>query len=73
MSITQQHALDTYRALHLGQTPPPPPGSHAWRTARELRGHRRFRAVVTGRPARGRVRRALGRLVGTRPRSRSAC
>ncbi|UXX93916.1 hypothetical protein N7U49_21110 [Streptomyces sp. AD2-2] len=71
MSITQQHALDSYRAQRLGETPPPPPGTHDWQTVRELRGCRQFRAVVTGRPARGRVRRALGRLV--RPRPRSAC
>ena len=74
MSITQQHALDTYRARRLGETPPPLPGTHDWRTARELRGYWQFRAVVTGRPAGGRVRRALGRLgrLG-RPRPRSAC
>ncbi|MGR3871687.1 hypothetical protein ACUXZZ_24330 [Streptomyces graminifolii] len=73
MSITQQHALDTYRAQRLGEIPPPPPGTHDWQTARELRGHLKFRAVVTGRPAGGRVRRALGRLGRPRPRSRSAC
>ncbi|WP_328830741.1 hypothetical protein OHT77_25230 [Streptomyces sp. NBC_00252] len=74
MSITQQHALDTYRARRLGETPPPPPGTHDRQTARELRGYWQFRAVVTGRPAGGRVRRALGRLgrLG-RPRPRSAC
>lgn len=46
MSITQQHLLDSYRAQRLGETPPPPPGTHDWRTAREPRGYRRFRAVV---------------------------
>ncbi|MFJ8140765.1 hypothetical protein [Streptomyces sp. NPDC096013] len=71
MSITQQHALDTYRAQHLGEIPPPAPGTYDRQTTRELRGRLEFRAVLTGRPARGRLRRALGRLV--RPRPRSAC
>ena len=72
MSITQQYFLDTYRAQRLGETPPPPPGTHDWRTARELRGYWQFRAVVAERPAQGRLRRALGRLVHPHPR-RSAC
>ena len=71
MSITQQYFLDTYRAQRLGETPPPPPGTHDWRTARELRGYWQFRVVVAERPAHGRLRRALGRLL--HPRARSAC
>jgi hypothetical protein len=72
MSITQQYLLDTYRAQRLGEAPPPPPGTHNWRTARELRGYRQFRAVVAERPAHGRLRRALGRLLHPQAR-RSAC
>ncbi|MCX5236375.1 hypothetical protein OG824_14330 [Streptomyces prunicolor] len=71
MSVTQQYLLDTYRAQRLGEAPPPPPGTHDWQTARELRGYRQFRAVVAERPARGRLRRALGRWL--HPRARSAC
>ncbi|MFJ9379471.1 hypothetical protein [Streptomyces sp. NPDC101455] len=69
MSITQQYFLDTHRAQRLGETPPPPPGTHDWRTAREPCGYWQFRAVVAGRPAQGRLRRALGRWL--RPRARS--
>ncbi|WP_405991710.1 hypothetical protein [Streptomyces sp. NBC_00986] len=71
MSITQQYLLDTYRAQRLGETPQPPPGTHDLRTLRELRGYRQFRAVVAERPAHGRLRRALGRLL--HPQARSAC
>ncbi|MFJ5305736.1 hypothetical protein [Streptomyces sp. NPDC088350] len=70
-SGTQQYYLDTYRARRLGEAPPPPSGAHEWRTAREPRGYRRFRAVGAGRPARGRLRRALGRWL--HPHTRSAC
>ncbi|MFD9459689.1 hypothetical protein [Streptomyces sp. NPDC060027] len=56
MSITQQYLLDTYRASQHGEAAPPAPGSHDWETARELRDYRRFRAVLAGRPARGRIR-----------------
>ncbi|WP_262063098.1 hypothetical protein [Streptomyces sp. STR69] len=61
MSVTQQYFLDTYRARRLGEVLPPPPGAHDWRTARELHGYWRFRAVVAERPARGRLRETLGR------------
>ncbi|WOX11564.1 hypothetical protein [Streptomyces sp. N50] len=71
MSITQQYFLDVHRAQRLGEVPPPPPGTHDWRTVREVRGHRLFRAVVAGRPAHGRLRRALDRR--RRPRARAAC
>lgn len=62
MSITQQYFLDTYRAQRLGETAPPAPGAHDWRTARELLDYRQFRAVVAERPARGRIRQARGRI-----------
>ncbi|GHA32097.1 hypothetical protein GCM10010372_35260 [Streptomyces tauricus] len=55
MSITQQYLLDTYRARQHGDPTPPAPGAHDWQVMRELPDHRRFRAVLTGRPARGRV------------------
>ncbi|WP_328495663.1 hypothetical protein OHS59_25175 [Streptomyces sp. NBC_00414] len=72
MSITQQYLLDTYRAQQHGDPTPPAPGAHDWQVMRELPDHRRFRAALTGRPVRGRVRAALTRLLGrTRPRSPS--
>ncbi|AXL89319.1 hypothetical protein C4J65_14155 [Streptomyces sp. CB09001] len=61
MSITQQYLLDTYRAGRLGEPAPPAPGTHDLRVVREWQDRRRFRAVLAGRPARGRVRRALRR------------
>ncbi|WP_328425078.1 hypothetical protein [Streptomyces sp. NBC_00443] len=69
MSITQQYLLDTYRARRLGEPAPPAPGSHDWQVVREWRDHREFRAVLAGRPAHGRLRRALGRWLQSRPRS----
>jgi hypothetical protein len=67
MSVTQQFLLDTYRARQLGEPAPPAPGAHDWQVVREWRDHRHFRAAVAGRPARGRIRHALGRWL--RPRS----
>ncbi|MCX4558885.1 hypothetical protein OHU07_16810 [Streptomyces phaeochromogenes] len=68
MSITQQYLLDTYRARQHGDPTPPAPGTHDWQAMRELADHRRFRAALTGRPARGRgrgrIRAALARLLG---------
>ncbi|MFF5477412.1 hypothetical protein ACFY5C_08735 [Streptomyces sp. NPDC012935] len=69
MSITQQYLLDTYRARRLGEPAPPAPGAHDWQVVREWRDHRDFRAVLAGRPARGRLRQALGRRLHARPRS----
>lgn len=67
MSLTQQYLLDTYRAQQLGQPAPPAPGTHDWQVVRELRDYRRFRAVLAGRPARGRIRQALGRWLHRQP------
>ncbi|ANS67000.1 hypothetical protein SLINC_4776 [Streptomyces lincolnensis] len=67
MSITQQYLRDTYRARQRGEAGPPAPGAHDWQVVRELRDHRRFRAVIAAHPARGRIRRALGRWL-SRPR-----
>ncbi|CAM5490059.1 hypothetical protein [Streptomyces canus] len=65
MSVTQQHLLDTYRALHLGSPVPPAPGTQDVRVVRELRELRRF---LAGRRPRGRTRQALGRWLNRRPR-----
>jgi hypothetical protein len=69
MSLTQQYLLDTYRAQQRGEPAPPAPGAHDWQVVRELRDRREFRAVLAGRPARGRLRRAIGRWLYPRPRS----
>ncbi|MEU9573248.1 hypothetical protein AB0D62_25930 [Streptomyces massasporeus] len=57
MSVTQQHLLDTYRALALGEPAPPAPGTHDRRVVRE----RRSRAALAGHPARHGLRGALSR------------
>ncbi|MFJ4686141.1 hypothetical protein ACIQNG_33030 [Streptomyces sp. NPDC091377] len=62
MSITQQYLLDTYRAARLGEPAPPAPGTHDLRVLRGLRDRRRFRAVLAGRPAHGRLGPAAARL-----------
>lgn len=69
MSITQHYLLDTYRARQHGEAAPPAPGTHDLQVMREWRDYRRFRAVVAGRPAHGRIRQALGRWLHLRPRS----
>ncbi|CAL9534704.1 hypothetical protein SUDANB176_04123 [Streptomyces sp. enrichment culture] len=71
MSVTQQYLLDVHRALRHGEPVPPAPGAYDRQAVRALRDHRRFRAVLAGRPARGRVRSALGRWL--RGRSRTVC
>ncbi|MFH8978410.1 hypothetical protein [Streptomyces sp. NPDC017890] len=68
MSITEQYLLDAYRARRLGEPAPPAPGTHDWQVVREWRDRRQFRAVLAGRPAHGRVRRALRRWRSARPR-----
>ncbi|MBQ1099105.1 hypothetical protein KBY55_24365 [Streptomyces sp. b94] len=69
MSITQQYLLDAYRARQLGEPAPPAPGTHDRRVVREWRDRRRLRAVLAGRPAHGRVRRALRRWWSLLPRA----
>ncbi|MGK9460292.1 hypothetical protein ACSLFT_09705 [Streptomyces sp. G6] len=69
MSITQQYLLDTYRARQLGEPAPPAPGALDRQVVREWRDHRRFRAVLAGRPAHGRLRRALRRWWSLWPRA----
>ncbi|MFF3741967.1 hypothetical protein [Streptomyces sp. NPDC002566] len=64
MSITEQYALDVHRARQHGEPLPPAPGAHDWQLVRELRDRREFEAVLGGRrPARGRARNVLGRLL----------
>ncbi|MEV8598244.1 hypothetical protein [Streptomyces sp. NPDC052012] len=72
MSLTEQYLLDAHRALHHGEPVPPAPGTHDLRVLRALREHRRFRAVLAGRPARGRIRHALGRWLHPDPRATGA-
>ncbi|WJV47050.1 hypothetical protein [Streptomyces flavofungini] len=63
MSVTQQYLLDSYRAAQLGERTPPAPGVCDWQVVREVRDYGRFHAVVHERPARGRFRAALGRML----------
>ncbi|SES18202.1 hypothetical protein SAMN04487983_103443 [Streptomyces sp. yr375] len=70
MSITQQYALDVYRARKHGEPPVQAPGAHDWQVMRELRDYQRFRAVLAGRPAHGRLRRLLSRRLRLRPSPR---
>ncbi|MFF3767115.1 hypothetical protein ACFYYR_23905 [Streptomyces sp. NPDC001922] len=58
MSITQQYALDLYRAARRGETAPPAPGAAEARALHAFREVRRFRAAVE---------RALGRTDPTGP------
>ncbi|MEV6652637.1 hypothetical protein [Streptomyces sp. NPDC051219] len=67
MDALQQHMIDTYRAAQHGAPTPPLPGTHDWETLRFIRDERAFRAVIAGRPARGRVRAALARAFGPHP------
>lgn len=63
MSVTQQYLLDTYRAAQHGAPTPPAPGRDDWQAVREVRDYGRFRAVVEERPAHGRFRAALARII----------
>ncbi|GHJ97061.1 hypothetical protein SNE510_65800 [Streptomyces sp. NE5-10] len=63
MDALQQHLFDSYRAARRGESAPPAPGTHDVAVLRELRDHRRFERVVAGRPATGRFRAALSRLL----------
>ncbi|MEU9339310.1 hypothetical protein AB0D49_40245 [Streptomyces sp. NPDC048290] len=76
MSTTQQYLIDTYRAARQGEPMPPAPGTHDVRVVREIRTYRRFRAVLAGRPAPARVRRALAAVMTATRRhghARSTC
>ncbi|MBL1095249.1 hypothetical protein [Streptomyces coffeae] len=46
MTITQQYALDLYRAAQRGEPAPPAPGRNDWRTLRELREYRAARPAA---------------------------
>ncbi|MFF1835138.1 hypothetical protein ACFVXE_13170 [Streptomyces sp. NPDC058231] len=67
MDAFQQHMIDSYRAVRLGEAPPPLPGRYDLAVIRDLRERRRFDAVIAGRPARRRWRTALRGLLH-RPR-----
>ncbi|MFG3197911.1 hypothetical protein ACGFYT_17410 [Streptomyces sp. NPDC048208] len=56
MSLTQQYLLDIHRARVHGEPGPPEPGAGTFALLVSLRERRRFRAVLAGRPARGRLR-----------------
>ena len=72
MDAIQQHMFDSYRAARLGEAPPPEPGRHDWAVVRGIRDHRRFEAVIAGRPARGRRWAALRSLIA-RSRGTGGC
>ncbi|MGW3110429.1 hypothetical protein [Streptomyces sp. NPDC001091] len=61
MSLTQQYLLDTHRARVHGEPMPPEPGAGTLALLVSLRERRRFRAVLAGRPARGRLGGLLAR------------
>ncbi|MBO1333870.1 hypothetical protein J3486_21790 [Streptomyces sp. VRA16 Mangrove soil] len=73
MTVTQQYALDLYRAAQRGEPAPPAPYRHEAAVLRELRDYRRFRAVVAERPARGRIRAALARRFSARRGHTAGC
>ncbi|MFF8775196.1 hypothetical protein [Kitasatospora sp. NPDC015120] len=62
MNALHQHLLDSYRAARHAEPAPPLPGTHDLAVLRSARDHRRFEAVLAGRPAAGRLRLALRRL-----------
>ncbi|MFB7369144.1 hypothetical protein ACFC0D_04815 [Streptomyces sp. NPDC056222] len=66
MNALHQYLLDSYRAEQRGERMPPMPGTHDIATLRAVCDSRRFDAVVAGRPARGRLRTALNRLLHPR-------
>ncbi|MDX3228248.1 hypothetical protein [Streptomyces sp. ME19-01-6] len=73
MSLTEQYALDLYRAARRGEPAPPAPRPGDWRTIRELSRYRDVRAVGEERPARGAARRAVrARLAALFARRRAA-
>ncbi|MER7850682.1 hypothetical protein ABTZ03_42910 [Kitasatospora sp. NPDC096077] len=64
MNALQQHLVDSYRAAQQGEAAPPVPGTHDLAVLRAAREHRRFEAVVAGRPVPGRLRFAFRRWLG---------
>ncbi|WP_316528277.1 hypothetical protein [Kitasatospora brasiliensis] len=59
MNALHQHLFDSYRAAQRAEPAPPAPGTHDLAVLRAARDHRRFEAVLAGRPATGRLRFAL--------------
>lgn len=68
MNALHQYLFDAYRAAQQGEAAPPAPGTHDLAALRAARDHRRFEAVLAGRPARGRIRLALRAALHRRPR-----
>ncbi|MEV7603413.1 hypothetical protein AB0O91_39195 [Kitasatospora sp. NPDC089797] len=66
MNALQQHLLDSYRAAQQGEPAPPVPGTHDLAVLRAAREHRRFEAVLAGRPVPGRLRVAVRRWLAVR-------
>ncbi|MFI8517862.1 hypothetical protein ACIGEZ_08580 [Streptomyces sp. NPDC085481] len=61
MNALHQYLFDAYRAALHDEPAPPVPGTHDLAALRAARDHRRFEAVLAGRPATHRVRTALHR------------
>ncbi|MFG2907680.1 hypothetical protein ACGF13_21775 [Kitasatospora sp. NPDC048286] len=72
MNALHQHLFDSYRAAQHDEPAPPAPGTHDVAVLRAARDHRRFEAVLAGRPTTGRLRLAL-RLALRRRRRAGAC
>ncbi|NWF27015.1 hypothetical protein HW130_12160 [Streptomyces sp. PKU-EA00015] len=70
MNAMHQYMIDNYRAAVRGDQVPPQPGRHDRQVIREIGEYRRFRRVAACRPAEGRVRRAVTRLLRPRPARR---
>ncbi|MFB7911320.1 hypothetical protein ACFXPX_15105 [Kitasatospora sp. NPDC059146] len=72
MNALHQHLLDSYRAAQHAEPAPPAPGTHDLAVLRAARDHRRFEAVVAGRPTPGRLRFAVRRWLSAQGRRAGA-
>ncbi|MFF2744002.1 hypothetical protein ACFVVA_00510 [Kitasatospora sp. NPDC058048] len=73
MNALQQHLFDSYRAAQHAEPAPPAPGTHDIAVLRAVRDHRRFEAVLAGRPTTGRLRLALRAALLRRRRRAGVC
>ncbi|MFF0434680.1 hypothetical protein ACFYU9_20900 [Streptomyces sp. NPDC004327] len=71
MNALHQYLFDAYRSAQHETPAPPVPGSQDLAVLRAARDHRRFEAVLAGRPARGRLRLALRAALRRHPRPRA--